>query len=215
MDEDYLLHGAPGSGAAAIEMALARTGARWRLVESAPWDEAADLSALAALNPLRQVPTLRLPDGSALSESAAILIHLGLVHPAAGLLPDDPLARARSLRGLVFIAANCYAAIGLIDYPQRWCGPLDAAQQAGVVAGARAHLHRQWEHFADLFMPAEAQGFLEGDRPGALDLLAFVVSRWSGASAHLAVARPALHALLERVKAEPEVAAVAARHWPA
>ena len=31
--------------------------------------------------------------------------------------------RAQALRGLVFIAANCYAAIGVIDYPERWCLP--------------------------------------------------------------------------------------------
>lgn len=209
----YVLYGADESGAAAIEIALARTGAPWRLVEAPPWSEDPALPALAelaALNPLRQVPTLQVPDGSVLSESAAILIHLGLAFPASGLLPAEEPARSQSIRGLVFIAANCYSAIGLIDHPQRWCGPLSRAEQARVGTGARAHLHRQWEHFADLFPPSGE--WLAGERPGALDLLALVVSRWSGTREHLAGRRPALHALLERLARQPEVAPVLQRH---
>jgi len=41
------------------------------------------------------------------------------------------------------------------------------------------------------------------------------VSKWSGARAHLAVARPEFSVLLHRIEAEPRVAAVFARHWPA
>ena len=56
-----------------------------------------------------------LDDGSALSESAAILIHLGFAHPDGRLLPGEPGERAQAVRGLVFIAANCYSAISIIE----------------------------------------------------------------------------------------------------
>ena len=70
-------------------------------------------------NPWLQVPTLVWDDGTVMTESAAILIELGLRYPASSLLPAAPAARAQTLRGLVYIAANCYAMIGVIDFPDR------------------------------------------------------------------------------------------------
>ena len=84
---------------------------------------------------------------------------------------------------MVFIAANCYAAIGLIDYPER-CA-------AGADEACRAKL-----------------------RLGALDVLAATVSRWSGARAHIAQARPGLASTLALIESHAAVAAVFKRHWP-
>jgi GST-like protein len=44
--------------------------------------------------------------------------------------------------------------------------------------------------------------------------LAAVVSRWSGARAHLGRDHPDLHALLLRVQAHPLLEPVFRRHWP-
>lgn len=206
------LYGAAGSGSAAIEAALVLCGRRYRHVEAASWDAASAQAELATLNPLLQVPTLVLADGTVLSESAAILIHLGLSHPASKLLPTRSAERAQALRGLVYIAANCYAAIGLIDHPERWCDGGSTATHERVRAGTRQRLHRLWQHFADQHRTDTP--FLNGSTPGALDLLAAVVSRWAGTRAHLRRARPALAALLQRVDTEPRLAPVFARHWP-
>lgn len=208
----WTLFGSPGSGSAAIEIALQRCGQPYRVQRASTWEPDSDREALARANPLGQIPTLQFDDGSVLTESAAILIHLGLSFPAAGLLPVEPAARAQALRGLVYIAANCYAAIGVIDYPERWLDDGSPAELDRLRAGARRRLHRQWEIFADEF---GAEPYLGGAEPGALDFLAAVVSRWSGARAHLAQARPALLATLERVQAHPLAAQVFARHWPA
>ncbi|CAD5370679.1 Uncharacterized GST-like protein yncG [Rubrivivax sp. A210] len=207
----WTLYGSNGSGSAAVEMALQRCGVAWRLMHASSWEDASARGELRAANPLEQIPTLVADGGAALTESAAILIHLGLAYPASGLLPADATARAQALRGLVFIAANCYAAIGVIDYPERWCLDGDAPLHDKVRAGARARLHRYWEMFADLF---GAEPFLGGPEPGALDLLAAVVSRWSGARAHLKAQRPAFHATLARIESHPALAPVVQRHWP-
>lgn len=208
---DHLLYGMKGSGSAAVEVALDLARVPWRRVDTATWEKNAAYDDLLKANPLGQVSTLVLPDGTVLSESAAILIHLGLVHPESGLLPHDVAPRARVLRGLVYVAANCYAAIGVIDYPERWTLPADdAATNERVRAGARARLHGYWTTFADLFDDA----CLGGAAPNALGLLAAVVSTWSGARAHLAQHRPRLHDALLRVDAHPAVAPVFARHWP-
>lgn len=213
----YTLYGIDGSGSATIEIALALAQAPWRRIDTASWAPNDAYAELLAVNPLGQVPTLVLPDGSVLSESVAILIHLADAHPAARLLPPAGIAaaqRAQLIRGLVFIAANCYAAIGVIDFPARWCvgAEADAALQKRIQAGSRAWLHHCWETFADLF---PARPWLGGESPGALDLLAAVVSRWAGARAHLRTARPEFHAVLARIDAHPAVAPVFARHWPA
>ncbi len=122
----YTLYGKKGSGSASVQAALEIIGAPYHVVEAASWDVNVAYADLLEVNPLGQIPTLVLPDGSALSESAAIHIHLDTVHPAARLLPQDIPARAQAVRGLVFIAANCYAAISIIDFPERWCADADS-----------------------------------------------------------------------------------------
>jgi GST-like protein len=180
-------------------------------VRASTWEADSARAELARVNPLGQIPTLVLDDGAVLTESAAILIHLGLAHPDAGLLPTRPAARAQAVRGLVFIASNCYAAIGIIDYPERWTTSTAPNELDALRQGARQRLHTNWEIFADTFA---ATPFLAGDAPGALDYLAAVVSKWSGARAHLARARPAFSATLARIEADPLVAEVFTAHWP-
>lgn len=203
------LYGTRGSGSAAIEAALARAGLAYTGMEAASWNPGPGHDALLQVNPLGQIPTLALADGTVLTESAAILIHLGLTTPAGLLLPADASGRARAIRGLVYVAANCYAAISVIDYPERWCEPCDDDMKARIRAGTRVRLHAHWRVFADQF----AIGF-DAAQPGALELLATVVSKWSGSRPMLQAERPAFFAQLQRVEQHPEVAAIFQRHWP-
>jgi GST-like protein len=209
----YTLYGKKGSGSATTEAALEMAGAPYRVVETASWEANEAFPELLKINPLGQVPTLVLPDGSALSESAAILMYLGEAYPDSCLLPRDPSARAQAVRGMVFIAANCYAAISIIDFPERWCADADGddALKERIRSGTRARLHKHWDMFADLF---PARPYLGGAELGALDLHAAVVSKWSGARKHLEEQRPHFYATLQRIEAHPKVAAVFARHWP-
>ncbi len=209
----YTLYGKKGSGSATTQIALEIVGAPYRVVETASWEPNDAFAELLRVNPLGQIPTLLLPDGSVLSESAAILIHLGSVYPDSGLLPRDPSARAQAVRGMVFIAANCYAAISVIDFPERWCADADSddAVKERIRGGARARLHKHWEMFADLF---PAGPYLGGEELGALDIHAAVVSKWSGTRKHLEAQRPEFYATLMRIEAHSTVAAVFAEHWP-
>ena len=109
----------------------------------------------------------------------------------------------------MFIAANCYAAIGIIDYPERFCADCDKATAERIKAGSMARLHHYWDLFADQF-----GALLQPEHSGALDLLAATVSRWSGARAHLKQARPALHALMEHIESYRPIAQIFERHWP-
>lgn len=201
------LFGTKGSGSAAVEAALSLAGLAFDRVDAASWNPGPGRDALLHVNPLGQIPTLVLDDGTVLTESAAILIHLGLTAP--GLLPGGPSARATAIRGLVYVAANCYAAISVIDYPDRWCEPCSEADAEHIRAGTRARLHHHWRLFADQF-----DAHFDAAAPGALELLATVVSKWSGSRPHLQAERPAFYAKLLQVEQHPAVAAVFQHHWP-
>ncbi|MEZ0307275.1 MAG: glutathione S-transferase family protein [Ramlibacter sp.] len=207
----YTLYGSKGSGSSTVEMALEICGLPFRTVRASTWEPDSAQDELRKVNPLGQIPTLVMPDGGVMTESAAILMHLGLdVAKPGQLLPQDPAARAQALRGLVFIAANCYSAISISDYPERWTLATDDASLDAVRKGTRKQLHRHWEMFADMFA---GDPFLNGESPGALDILAGVVSKWSGTRAHLQASRPAFFELLQRIEAHPSLAPVFKRHW--
>ncbi|WP_067069534.1 glutathione S-transferase family protein [Roseateles chitosanitabidus] len=207
----YVLYGTRGSGSAIAEIALRWCGQPYRTVHASSWEEQSARDELRAVNPLMQIPTLRTPEGEVLSESAAILMHLGLRFPDARLLGADERARDQILRGLVYIAANCYSCISITDYPERYTTSGDPAQHEAVRQGGRARLHRHWALFADMF---PARPWLCGAQPGALDVMAGIVSKWSGTRQHLQAQRPEFLALLQRIEALPQVADVHAAHWP-
>ncbi len=213
MKQVVKLYGSRGAGSAAVEMGLKACALDYELVRASQWEPDSALEELGRVNPLKQIPTLVLADGTVMSESAAILLHLGLAYPQSGLLPTDAAQRARVLRGLVYIPANCYSAISVIDYPERWTTSESAEHRDQVRAAARAQLHHKWDVFADTM--AGDGPYLTGSLPGALDFLAVVVSRWSGTRAHLQEHRPAFHDTLQRIERQPLVAQVVQAHWPA
>jgi GST-like protein len=207
----YKLYGTRGSGSAAVEMALELARLPYRIVRASEWEPDSALDELRKVNPLGQIPTLVAPDGQVMTESAAILIHLGLDAASPGLLlPGDAAARAQAIRGLVFIPANCYSRITVIDYPHRFTTVADEKALDAIRQGTRKDLHRNWEVFADTFT---RQPFLSGDAPGALDCLAAVVSRWSGSRAHLQEHRPDFHDVLVRIESHETLSPVFERHW--
>ncbi|MDQ2779798.1 MAG: glutathione S-transferase family protein [Pseudomonadota bacterium] len=208
----HKLFTAQGSvGSAAVEAALHLTRVEVEFNDAPPWDGGPALQQLGQLNPLAQVPTLVLPSGRVLTESAAILIHLGLTHPAARLLPADAEARAQNIRGLIFIAANCYPDISVLDFPDRYCADCTEDDRKRIQSKTRAHLHQLWSAFAKSF---DGAPFLNGDCVGALDLLAASVSKCFGTRPYLQQHHPVLAALLTRVDRDDRFAKVHDKHWP-
>jgi GST-like protein len=207
----HTLYGTLGSGSAAIELALCKCNLPYQLVRASSWESKAGRERLAKVNALLQVPALVLPDGEIMTESAAILIHLGLTNPKSGLLATRQPARMQQIRGLVYIAANCYSAITVSDYPDRGTTSKNKGELRRVRAGTRRRMYRNWEIFADTF---PGSPFLSGKEPGALDFLAVVVSKWSGTRSHLAQTRPDFRQLMLDIEKHPSAADVLRRHWP-
>jgi GST-like protein len=206
----YTLYGTRGSGSAAIEMALSACGVHWTRVDAASWKPGSAVEELRRVNPLIQIPTIVLPGGAVLTESAAILIHLATAHPSSSLLPESSASRAQAIRGLIFIAANCYSAVSVVDFPSRWTAASDESAHDAVREGARQRLFHHWDIFADTFAP---DPYLSGAKPGALDYLAVVVSMWCSARDHIARSRPLFSQTLRRIGTHDSVAPIFRQHW--
>ena len=115
----YKLYGRPNSGSLAVQVALEEIGAPYTQV----WvsTDPADVETHTQVNPTGRVPALELPDGTVIFESAAILIHLALLHPSAGLAPAPATtAHARFLQWMVFLSANVYQSVLRMYYPERY-----------------------------------------------------------------------------------------------
>ncbi|WP_122430414.1 glutathione S-transferase [Pseudomonas viridiflava] len=207
----HTLYGAKGCGSAAIEVALGLCATPYTLIDACAWEEGPGTEALKQVNPLMQVPVLVLPDGTVVTESAAILIHLGLEFPEAGLLPRAASERSQALRALIYIATNCYLPSAIIDFPERWLVDGDEATHRKLESGARLRLYWHWQMFSDLFAKP---GHWHPEAPGAVEILASIGSRWSGARDDLRGSRPTFHASLLQIDAHPVVNAVVQRHWP-
>lgn len=206
----YTLYGTRGSGSAAIEMVLRACGAHWSHVDAASWKPNSAVEELRRVNPLVQIPTIVLPDGTVLTESAAILIHLATAHPSASLLPESSSSKAQAIRGLIFVAANCYSAVSVVDFPSRWTVASAESAHDDVRRAARQRLFHHWDIFADSFT---ADPYLSGARPGALDYLVAVVSMWCKAREHIATSRPFFSETLQRIETHDSVAPTFREHW--
>src|SRR5579863_2485090 len=129
MAEAYKLYGRKNAGSLAPQMVLEEVGARYELfwVSKTP----AELEAFRRINPLGKIPVLVLPDGAVLCESAAILIHLTDLYPAARLAPPPTTtAHARFLQWMTFLSSSLYETAIRYYYAERYSSAgADAAEQ--------------------------------------------------------------------------------------
>jgi GST-like protein len=168
------LYGCRGCGSAVVEVLLERAGVEFVYQEVKSWKPGPATDALKAVNPLAQVPTLKLADGTGMTESAAIIVMLADSYPAARILPavGDP-RRALALRWIVFIAGNMYPAISVVDFPERWVK--SEAARAELKDGAVERLKVYWTLLEQALKPAP---YLLGREMTALDMYAAMLSRW-------------------------------------
>lgn len=208
------VYGAAGSGSAPVEATLRLIGEPYEVIESVTYDpdDEAARQRVGALNPLKQVPTLVLPSGETMTESAAILIHLADTHPQARLAParDDP-RRAQFLRWMVYIPASIYAMFWVRDVPERLAGE-DEARQEDIRRRTADRIADCWRMMDEQLTPAGP--FIFGDELSVLDIYVAVVSRWTPRRKRFYAAAPKLAEVVRRVDAEPRLAAFWAERMP-
>ena len=213
----YRLYRRKGWGSALVEAQLAAYGLPFEAIELGDLFRSAEArAALVAHNPITQVPTLLLPDGQVMTESAAITLHLADVAGSTLFVPavGDP-TRPAFLRWLVFLVANIYPTFTYADDPGRFVAVEAARERFAVDVGAYAQ--RLWRVMA---AEAGAPWFL-GARFSALDLYVAVMTHWflgprvPGRQPRdwFAAECPKLHAIALAADARPELAAVLVRNF--
>lgn len=166
--------------------------------------------AVRTFNPVAQIPTLVLDDGTVLTESAAITLWLAERIGSQELVPGPGAPeRAVFLRWLVFLVANIYPCFTFADDPARFV-EVEAARKPFREA-VNAHEQRLWETVEGA---AQSPWFL-GDRFSALDIYIAVMTRWRPGRAWFARETPRLHAIATATDALPALAEViATNHDP-
>jgi len=198
--------GCRGCGSVIVEAALVLAGIPYEREEIDYTKPGPARDRLLAHNPLGQLPTLVMPDGAVMTESAAIALHVDDLVPAAGLLPaaHDPLRRD-ALRWLVFLVSAVYPTFTYGDEPQKWVG------DAGPVLRTATddHAGRLWRQLEGA---ARGPWFL-GARFSVIDLYIAVMTHWRPGRAWFAEACPKLTAIAVALDDDPRLRALWAANF--
>jgi glutathione S-transferase len=206
MANAYTLYGRSGSGSMAVQVALEECGAPYQRI----WigKEPADLLAYRKINPMGRVPSLALPDGTVMFESAAMLIHLAAAHPQANLAPQAGSARhALFLQWMVFLSANVYEAVLRLYYPDRY-------SSSGASAGDAIREKATADYLAHLeLISAQLRPYVLGDVYSVADPYLYMLASWApGEQSALHARFPALGMHAARLAARASVVKVEADH---
>lgn len=197
----YRMFAVRGWGSVIAELALTLAGIAYEREEVDPTEPGPGRDRLRAANPLGQLPTVVLPDGTVLTESAAIVLHVADIAPHAGLAPapGEP-ERVAFLRWLIFLVAAVYPTFTYGDEPGRW------VKTASDELRLSTDEHRKvlWQQLEGA---ALGPWFL-GERFSALDLYVAAMTRWRPRQAWFKEHCPRLIAIARAVDAKPELAPV-------
>ena len=116
------LYGRRGWGSAIVEAQLDWLGLDYTHEAVGDLLKSAEArKSLAPVNPLARVPTLVLPNGQILTESAAITLYLADMTGRDELVPPPgSVERPDFLRWLIFLVANVYPTYTYVDEPDRF-----------------------------------------------------------------------------------------------
>ena len=201
MSGGYTLWGRPGWGSALVEAQLDWYGLPFAYETVGDLFKDPDAKArLEKVNPLAQVPTLVMPDGTVMSESAAITLLLADVTGSDALVPaPGSPERAAFLRWLVFLVANIYPTFTYADDPARFVSVSNARDP--FRAAADAYAQRLWRQVEGA---AGAPWFL-GERFSALDIYIGVMTRWRPRRGWFETETPRIFAIARKADQRPEL----------
>jgi GST-like protein len=205
----HTLLGAVGCGSAIVEAMFDLSRIPYRVEMIDQENEGPSKERLRAVNPLLQVPALILPDGSVMTESAAMVLHAADLAPSAGLVPGaGDASRPAFLRWLIFLVGSVYPTFTYGDVTSRYVSS-DAAQKElrESTDEQRKGMWRQVE-------AAAAGPWFLGEALTAIDLYVWAMVRWRPRRAWFEAEAPKLAAIASALDADPRMAEVKARNFP-
>lgn len=198
MDKPFTLYAARGGGSAIVEAQLVLCGVDYT-AEYFSW-EALPNKALFAVNPLGEIPALRLQSGEILTETAAVTLWLGDQYPESGLVPlATDARRAQFLRRLIWLVAALYPTFTYGDHPERFVDSEAACRQLRTATDRRrSQLWKQLEQE----IPHSAE-WLCGGQMTAVDIFLAVMSCWRPRREWLARECPTLYRIARQLDGHP------------
>lgn len=195
----YILYASEGTGSVVCEAVLALSGLPHRRVDVTILAPTGPDPELIQVNPLGQVPVLKLPHGEIMTESAAITLYLADLVPEKDLapVPSDPL-RARYLRWMAFLASAVYPSSLRKFYPERY-----TADPAGAEAVKDAAISRLTREFAVLAAGLGTSPYLLGTKMSAVDIYAAMLIGWEENQEGMRDVFPGLIQLAQRISSHP------------
>lgn len=204
----HVLLGCKGCGSAIVEMAFALAGVPLDCEEVDYGNGSPTRARLLEANPLGQVPTLLLPDGSVMTESLAMIHHLTDLAPRAGLIPNKAdKDRVAFLRWSTFLVAALYPTWTYGDEPAKWVEDTQGAKQ--LRESTDEHRKKLWLQLEEVV----GDPWFLGERFSALDLYVAAMTRWRPGAAWFAKNTPKLVAIAQKASAIPKVADVVKRNF--
>jgi len=155
---------------------------------------------------------LTLPDGSSMTESAAICILLAERHPQARLAPAvDAPARADFLRWMAFMSSVLYPAVLRFYYAHRYTADADGTK--AVKQAAVAEMDRG---FAVLDAALKGRDWLVGDQMSLADIYLVMLVAWHPDIDTARAAWPDIERLWARLRGHPLLKTLNTSHemWP-
>lgn len=209
-NHEFVLYGAAASGSVAVEAVLTLLDIPFQLIEGETWSSEAARERVGGQNAMRQIPTLVLPSGETLTESAAILTWLADSHPAAKLspVPDDPV-RAQFLRWMFFVSSAIYSLHWIKPDVSRIGAPQSA--RGDVVDSVHERIAFCWRTMDAQLSPSR---YLLGDKLSVLDLYVAVVSRFGPWRERFYQEAPNMTPAIRRVDEEPRLKHLWERRFP-
>lgn len=205
----YELIGSKGCGSVVVELALTLAGTGFDTTDLPYLERGAGRDRLLSLNPLGQVPTLLLPDGTVMTESAAMILHLADVAPGSGLAPDrDHPQRPAFLNLLVLLVAAIYPTFTFGDDPASLAGEGEGA--ARLRAATEARKAAMWQSIEAGITPSP---FVFGDAPTGVDLYLAVMRWWRPGRAWFDEHCPKITAVADAVADQPDLKRILDRHF--
>lgn len=199
MPELYRLLGCRGCGSFFVEAAFRLADIPYEYEEVDYDKPGPERDRLFALNPLGQVPTLILPDGAVVTESAAIVLIVNDMRPQAGLVPPaGSPERAGFLRWLVFLVAAVYPTFTYGDRPEKWLP--DSEDSAALRKATDRHRESLWRQVEREIDP---RPWFLGERFSALDIYVGAMVHWRPRQAWFAAECPKLSAVAAEVERHP------------
>ncbi|MBI1170901.1 glutathione S-transferase [bacterium] len=201
----------PGWGSAIVELQLAFYGLPYSLITAGNvHQDPIARAALGRVNPLIQVPTMVLPNGEVMTESAAMTLLLADLAKSDALVPRARAKdRAAFFRWLIFLVASIYPSFVYSDAPERFVpGNGGETYQLNVIE----HRKSMWK-----VMEAECARrggpFFLGKRMTAIDFFLACMVHWRPREDWFKAETPNLWRAAETVSALPQVAAAYKRNF--